>query len=190
MVEKVRITDSLAHETGSLKKNLLDVINVRSEYFTKTSEISPKLVKNIKEALKNPTKIENLEPNIKGALSQFGEILNNMENSNADEYQLMIEIEGLDFPLKHHKSALHAIKQDEEIIKNVQNVAKNLSKSTSFFANDDTTKQLITHSLTSFEEAYDKFKNHSKNTMNLLERLSKELEVEHKKARDKYKNIL
>ena len=179
----LRKSDSLAHATGSFKHNLDDLSLNWSENVDVLEELGPKIIGGINEAANSKKGNEDIKNLVKTYLTDFGKILNAMEKTNADMIDLMIEMEGLDFPLKNPKRILKLCEKEENNNKFLQNIVKNLSKTFSFVDAVKTDKELLMNSLQSFETAFSEFQEIADLGINLTANLKEELEKEHVKAK-------
>ena len=94
---ELRKSDSLAYATGSFKQNLGE-INLRwNEHIVKLGDLGPQIIGGINESIKG-SKNEEIAIVVKSSLSEFLQILTRMDETNAEMVDLMIDMEGLDFP--------------------------------------------------------------------------------------------
>jgi hypothetical protein len=189
MNEKYRRTDSLAYATGSFKNNLEDVIQRWTDIVLSIVDLCPKVMEDIKNIIKNRTDVSSKKTEIMSDLTSIGKLLGELEATNAENYDLMIEMDGLDFPLKGPKKMMTICKDEEEDIGSLQNILQNLSKTMTFIEKGNTEEELLLNSLNSFEEAFNKFQELANSAIQLFSTIAEELEREHKKAR-KYLGIV
>jgi hypothetical protein len=179
---ELRKSDSLAQATGSFKQNL-EEINLRwNEHIVKLGDLGPQIIEGINESIE-VSKNEEIVVVVKSSLSEFVQVLNGMDKTNADIVDLMIEMEGLDFPLKAPKRILILCEKEEDSSKMIQNIVRNLSKTYNFFDKAKTDKGLLLNSLNSFEIAFADLQEITKQGLELTAFLETELEKEHKKAK-------
>jgi hypothetical protein len=123
-------------------------------------------------------------------LTNLGKQLTELESTNAEIYGLMIEMDGLDFPLKGPKKMMKISKQEEEEIGFLQTILRNLSKTMTFIEKEgNTEEELLMNSLKSFEDAFNQYQELTNQAIELFSFIAEELEKEHKKAR-KYLGIV
>jgi hypothetical protein len=190
MNEKYRRTDSLAYATGSFKNNLEEVIQRWSDIVISIADIGPKLIEDIKNMIKNKSDISSKKTETMTDLSSLGKLLSELEDVNANNYDLMIEMDGLDFPLKGPKKMMAICKREEEEIGLLQTILRNLSKTMTFIDKEsDTEEELLLNSLKSFEDAFNQFQELCNEGIQLFSQIAEELDKEHKKAR-KYLGIV
>ncbi|NPD88651.1 MAG: hypothetical protein HGN29_07995 [Asgard group archaeon] len=189
MSEKYRRTDSLAYATGSFKNNLEDIIQRWSDIVISVVDVCPKIIEDIKNIMKNRTSVSSKKTEIMSDLTNLGKILSELEKINAENYGLMIEMDGLDFPLKGPKKMMQLCKDEEEEIGFLQTILRNLSKTMTFIEKGDTEEELLMNSLKSFEDAFNQFQELTNKAIQLFSNIAEELEKEHKKAR-KYLGIV
>jgi len=179
---ELRKSDSLAHATGFLKRNLKEV-NLRwNEHIVKLGSLGPLIIEGINESIEIG-KNEEVATRVTSSLSEFSQVLNNMDKTNADMVDLMIDMEGLDFPLKTPKKILNLCEKEEDNSKMLQNIIRNLSKTYNFLDNVKTDKGLLLNSLSSFETAFSELQGIIKQSLELTALLETELEKEHSKAK-------
>ena len=179
---ELRKSDSLAHATGSFKQNLGE-INLRwNEHIVKLGNLGPQIIGGINESI-NVSKSEKTATVVKSSLSEFLQILTTMDKTNADMVDLMIDMEGLDFPLTTPNKILKHCEKEENNSKNLQNILRNLSKTYNFLGKVKTDKGLLLNSLNSFEVAFSDLQETIKQGLDLTAFLEKELEKEHRKAK-------
>ena len=189
MNEKYRRSDSLAYATGSFKSNLEDIIQRWTDIVLNIVDLCPKLIEDIKNIIKNRTNVNSKKNEIMSDLTNLGKLLSELENANAENYSLMIEMDGLDFPLKGPKKMMPICKDEEEDIGILQNILQNLSKTMTFIDKGNSEGELLLNSLNSFEEAFNNFQELVNTAIQLFSKIAEELEREHKKAR-KYLGIV
>ena len=190
MNEKYRRTDSLAYATGSFKNNLEEIIQRWSDIVISIADLGPKLIEDIKNMVKDKSRISSKKSETMTDLTNLGKLLNDLDSANANNYDLMIEMDGLDFPLKGPKEMMSICKQEEEEIGFLQTILKNLSKTMTFIEKGgDTEEELLMNSLKSFEDAFNQFQELCNDGIQLFSKIAEELEKEHKKAR-KYLGIV
>ena len=189
MSEKYRRTDSLAYATGSFKNNLEDIIQRWSDIVIGIVDVSPKLIEDIKNILKNRTDVSSKKTEIMSDLTNLGKLLADLEKVNEENYGLMIEMGGLDFPLKGPKKMIGFCKDEEEEIGFLQTILRNLSKTMTFIDKGDKEKELLMNSLKSYEDAFNQFQELTNKAIELFSYTAEELDKEHKKAR-KYLGIV
>ncbi|MCG3226041.1 MAG: hypothetical protein H7645_03920 [Candidatus Heimdallarchaeota archaeon] len=189
MNEKYRRTDSLAYATGSFKNNLEDIIQRWSDIVISIVDVSPKLIEDIKNIVKNRTNASSKKTQIMSVLTNLGKLLADLEKVNAENYSLMIEMGGLDFPLKGPKKMITVCKDEEEEIGFLQTILRNLSKTMTFIEKGDTEEELLMNSLKSYEDAFNQFQELTDKAIQLFSYTAEELDKEHKKAR-KYLGIV
>ena len=179
---ELRKSDSLAHATGSFKQNLEET-NLRwNEHIVKLGDLGPQIIGGINDSIK-VRKTEEIATVVKSSLSEFLQVLNNMDKTNADMVDLMIDIEGLDFPLTTPKKILKLCEKEENNSKMLQNIIRNLSKTYNFLDKVKTDKGLLENSLNSFETAFSDLQKIIKQSIDLIALLETELEKEHRKAK-------
>jgi hypothetical protein len=150
---ELRKSDSLAYATGSFKQNLEEV-NLRwNEHIVKLGNLGPQIIGGINESIEI-SKNEEVAARVTSSLSEFSQVLNSMDKTNADMVDLMIEMEGLDFPLKTPKKILNLCEKEENNAKMLHNIIRNLSKTYNFFDKVKKDKGLLLNSLNSFETAF------------------------------------
>jgi hypothetical protein len=189
MENEYRRTDSLAYATGSFQENLDEVSNKWSNNTKTIVDIGPKVIHDIRKVVKEKVDVAKQKKTILSNLSALGSLFNELEGINAEMFDLMTEMEGLDFPLKTPKQILSFCKKEEEAAELLQTITKNLSKTITFIENGDTEEELIENSLSSFETAFIDFQEKTLIRDELTSALKVELEKEHKKAR-KYLGIV
>ena len=183
MHKNVRKSDSLAHETGTLRENLDEMNTLWNTDVSEILEIMPQVIVLIKEIISSKGKTGEKKEQVMSKLSKLGELYNNMERIDALMYDLLIEIDGLDFPLKNPKKLMKLSKEDTETIKLLQTFAKNISKTITFVGSSNLEVELLESSLKSFESSYNDYTNVVEKSRELLKDLQTELDNEHMKAR-------
>ncbi len=179
---ELRKSDSLAHATGSFKQNLKEV-NLRwNEHIVKLGNLGPQIIGGINESIKR-SKNEKVATIVTSSLSEFSQVLNSMDKTNAEMVDLMIDIEGLDFPLKTPKKILNLCEKEEDNLKMLHNIIRNLSKTYNFFDKVKKDKGLLLNSLNSFETAFSDLQEIIKQSLDLTALLVAELDKEHSKAK-------
>ncbi len=179
---ELRKSDSLAHATGSFKENLKEV-NLRwNEHIVKLGNLGPQIIGGINESIK-VSKNEEVATRVTSSLSEFSQVLNSMDKINADIVDLMIDMEGLDFPLNTPKKILNLCEKEEDNSKMLQNIIRNLSKTYNFLDKVKTDKGLLLNSLNSFETAFSDLQAIIEQSLNLTTSLADELDKEHSKAK-------
>ena len=179
---ELRKSDSLAYATGSFKQNLGE-INLRwNEHIVKLGDLGPQIIGGINESIE-VSKNEEIATVVKSSLSEFLQILTKMDKTNADMVDLMIDMEGLDFPLTTPKKILKLCEKEENNSKMLQNIIRNLSKTYNFLGKVKTDEGLLLNSLDSFERAFSDLKGIIEQSLDLTDFLETELEKEHSKAK-------
>lgn len=185
----VRKTDTLAHATGSFMRNLKEI---RKKWTDKSQQIVDD-VKKIHTSFKlsnvKQEEFTELKKDMLLTLQNLGKTLNVMEETMAERYTLMVEIDGLDFPLKTPKKMMNISRKEEDVILQLKNVVQNISKTLSFVENDQTSMGLFENSLNSLETSYEDYVSVNKKTSTLLDTLDDELYKEHKKAQKTLKYV-
>ncbi|TET79450.1 MAG: hypothetical protein E3J43_03420 [Candidatus Heimdallarchaeota archaeon] len=183
MNKNLRKSDTLAHTTGSFINILKDVNNVWDEKTQKIISLSPDVFRDVKEVIsskgKNVTKKEEIIAN----LTTLCTLYNEMEQVSAERIDLMIEMEGLDFPIKTPKKLLDLSKRDVEMNKLLKTIAHNISKTMTFIDQNITDVELLENSLKSFESTFTDYNEIIDISRFLTANLEKELEKEFQKAR-------
>lgn len=179
---ELRKSDTLAHATGSFKQSLEEIHLRWNEHIVKLGDLGPQIVRGVNESIE-VSKSEEIATLVKSSLSEFSQILDRMDKTNADMVDLMIEIEGLDFPLKTPNKILKLCEKEENNSKKLQNIIRNLSKTYNFLGKVETDKGLLLNSLTSFETAFSDLQAIIEQGLNLTASLGTELEKEHSKAK-------
>ncbi len=185
----VRKTDSLAHATGSFMHNLKEI---RKKWTDKSQQIVDDVEKihtSFKQSNENQEEFADLKEDVLLTLQNLGKTLNVMEEIIAGIYTLMVEIDGLDFPLKTPKKMMNISKKEEDVIALLKNVAQNISKTLSFVQNDQTSLGLFENSLNSLKTSYEDYVRVRKQTSTLLDTLDDELDKEHKRAQKTLKYV-
>jgi len=180
MSEKYRRTDSLAFATGAFQANLEEISKRWKNNTLQINDICPRVIQNIKESKVN-TKTG--KDKIMGYLSFLGTLFQDLEGITAEKYDLMIEMGGLDFPLKGPTKMMNQCEKEEESTELLQTIVQNLSKTVSFIEKGETEEELLANSLNSFETAYNDFNELVALGNQLTSYIKDELEKEHKKAR-------
>ncbi|MBY9001009.1 MAG: hypothetical protein KGD64_08855 [Candidatus Heimdallarchaeota archaeon] len=179
---ELRKSDSLAAATGSFKQNLEEV-NLRwNKHIVKLGDLGPQIIGGINESISKKNSDENKNI-VKSSLAEFGKALGDMEKTNADMVDLMIEMEGLDFPLKSPKKILELCEEEENYYKRLQSIVSNLSKTFSFLDSEKTDRGLLINSLKSFEATFLDLQSMINRGLELTSYLEKELDKEHMKAK-------
>ncbi|MHA1303391.1 MAG: hypothetical protein ACTSQE_00875 [Candidatus Heimdallarchaeaceae archaeon] len=182
MKNKIRKTDSLAYATGTFL-NSLELFQERwNEATSQIKKEGPIIIEKINRAISSPEKSD-LKNGIIKSLSSLGSLFTTFEKIYADQYVLMTEIDGLEFPIKTAQELLEQCKVEEAKAAIVRNVVQNLSKTISFYNAGNSDLELIKSSLKSFEEEFSEYKNLIEKSEKLLKKLSKELNDEHDKAK-------
>lgn len=189
MHKNVRRSDSLAHEIESFIENLEEMNKLWDTDISEILEISPKVVDLIKEIKASKDQTGNKKEMVKTDLTKLGELFNNMERIDALMYDLLIEIEGLEFPLKSTRKLMELNKEEEENNKLLQTFAQNISKTITFVGDKSVDSELLSSSLNSFENAYNDYCKIVERSRELISNLRLELDKELKKAR-KYGDIV
>ncbi len=189
MHKNVRKSDSLAHATGSFMESLEEMNSLWNTDISEILEISPNVISLIKEVITSKGKTISEKENIMKELTKLGELFNNMERIDGLKYDLLIEIDGLDFPLKTTRLLIKQNKDEEQTTKLLQTFAQNLSKTMTFVESSKTDAELLESSLKSFESTYDEYYKIVTSGKELLKNLHEELEKEQQKAR-KYGDVV
>jgi hypothetical protein len=189
MHKNVRKSDSLAHATGSFMESIDEMSSLWNTDISEILEISPNIMGLIRNIISSKNKVEEKKKTIMEELTKLGELFNNMERINALMYDLLIEIDGLDFPLKMPRKLMKLSKEEEETTKLLQTFAQNLSKTMTFVGSGNIEEELLESSLKSYEAAYNDYNSIVENSREMLKELQSELDKEHKKAR-KYGDIV
>ena len=184
-----RKTDSLAYATGSFKTILEDVNHRWNDNTTKIIELGKQVNIDVSNALVSDNGPSTKKDTILSSLSSLGKLFSEMEIINKERIDLMIEMEGLDFPLKTPRRILKLCKEEKQTIDLMENFASNLSKTVLFIDNGNTEEELVSNSLNSFETAFNDFEELVDTGNQYNTRLNEELDKEHKKAR-KYLGIV
>lgn len=189
MHKNVRRSDSLAHATGSFIESLEEMNSLWNTDVSEILEISPNVIVLIKEIISKKDKVGEKKKTIMNELTKLGELFNNMERIDALMYDLLIEIDGLDFPLKTPRKLMKLSKEEEETTKLLQTFAQNLSKTMTFVGSGKMEEELLESSLQSYESAYSDYSSIVERSREMLMDLQAELDKEHKKAR-KYGDLV
>jgi len=185
----IRKSDSLAHETGYFKNSVDELKKEWMQYTNQLIDYGPEII-NLSRALSQTNeKIDENKKKLTEMLSNFARILEQLEQRHSEHYQLLTEIDGLDFPLKSPEKMLKILEKDQDLIKNMKNVIKNLNKTISFYGNDTTDKELLSNSIKSFEEAFNEYSGLCKEYNKTLQSLAEELKKEHDRAK-KYNDFV
>ena len=179
---ELRKSDSLAHATGSFKQNLKEINSRWNEHIVKLGDLGPQIIGGINESINTKSNEENRNI-VKSSLTEFGKVLIDMETTNANMVDLMIEMEGLDFPLKSPKKILNLCEAEESNSKLLQQIISNLSKTFSFVDSVKADKELLINSLKSFEMTFADLQSIIEQGLDLTAYLDSELTKEHKKAK-------
>ena len=185
----VRKTDSLAHATGSCIGNLKEIRKKGTDESQQIVDDVKKILRSFKQSNENQEEFAEIKEEVLLTLQNLGKTLNSMEETIAGTYTLMVEIDGLDFPLKTPKKMMNISKKEEDVIALLKNVAQNISKTLSFVQNDQTSLGLFENSLNSLETSYEDYVRVIKQTSTLLDALDDELDKEHKKAKKTLKYV-
>ncbi|MHA2358094.1 MAG: hypothetical protein ACXABK_04945 [Candidatus Heimdallarchaeaceae archaeon] len=180
MSEEYRRTDSLAYATGAFQANLEEIYKRWKNNTLQINDICPRVIKGIKNSKVNT---KDGKDKILGYLSFLGTLFQDLEGITADKYDLMIEMGGLDFPLKGPTKMMKQCEKEEESTELLKTIIHNLSKTISFIEAGDTEEGLLSNSLNSFESAYKDFNELVTLGNQLSDYIKEELEKEHKKAR-------
>ncbi|MCG3216359.1 MAG: hypothetical protein KAS63_06545 [Candidatus Heimdallarchaeota archaeon] len=184
-----RKTDSLAYATGSFK-TILEEVNLRwTDNTSKIIELGKQVDFEISKALQKRQDTKQLKQEIISNLSNLGKLYSSIDEINKEKIDLMIEMEGLDFPLKTPRKILKQCKEEKKIADLLENFTSNLSKTVTFIENGITEEELIENSLNSFITTFNEFKEIVDLGSQLNSHLEEELDKEHKKAR-KYLGIV
>ncbi|MCE7743252.1 MAG: hypothetical protein GOP50_12450 [Candidatus Heimdallarchaeota archaeon] len=189
MHKNVRKSDSLAHATGSFMESLEEMNSLWNTDISEILEISPSVIGLIKKIISSKDKTGVKKKEIMGELTKLGELFNNMERIDALMYDLLIEIDGLDFPLKTTRKLMKLNKEEVETTKLLQTFAQNLSKTMAFVESGNLEEELLTSSLKSYKTAYNDYNSIVKKSRELLKNLHLELDKEQQKAR-KYGDLV
>jgi len=187
--KNLRKSDTLAHTTGSFISILKDVNNVWDEKTQNIISLSPEVFRDVKEVISSKGKIVTKKEEIIANLATLCTLYNEMEHVSAERIDLMIEMEGLDFPIKTPKKLLDLCKRDLETNKLLKTIAHNISKTMTFIEKNVTYVELLENSLKSFESAFTDYNEIIDISRFLTADLEKELETEFRKAR-KYGDIV
>jgi len=187
--KNLRKSDTLAHTTGSFINILKDVNNVWDEKIQKIISLSPDVFRDVNEVISSKGKTVTKKEEIIANLATLCTLYNEMEHVSAERIDLMIEMEGLDFPIKTPKKLLNLCKRDVETNKLLKTIAHNISKTMTFIDQNITYVELLESSLKSFESAFTEYNEIIDISRFLTANLEKELEKEFKKAR-KYGDIV
>ena len=161
----------------------LEEVNFRwNEHIVKLGNLGPQIIGGINESMKIG-KNEEVAAIVTASLSEFSQVLNSMDKTNADMVDLMIDMEGLDFPLKMPKKILNLCEKEENNAKTLHNIIRNLSKTYNFLDKIKTDKGLLLNSLNSFETAFSNLQQIIEQSYDLTALLVTELEEEHSKAK-------
>jgi len=184
-----RKTDSLAYATGSFK-TILEDVNLRwGDKTNKIIELGKQVNIDVSKALDSKKDSLSQKDDILSKLSSLGKLFSLMEIINKERMDLMIEMEGLDFPLKTLRKILILCKEEKQAMEMLENFASNLGKTVLFIENGKTEEELVSTSLNSFETAFNDFEELVNNGIQFNSHLNDELDKEHKKAR-KYLGIV
>ena len=102
----VRKTDSLAHATGSFIGNLKEIRKKWTDESQQIVDDVKKILRSFKQSNENQEEFAEIKEEVLLTLQNLGKTLNNMEEIIAGTYTLMVEIDGLDFPLKTPKKMI------------------------------------------------------------------------------------
>ena len=182
MHKEQRKSDSLAHAIGSFMESLDEMDSLWNTDISEILEISPNVISLIKRVITSKGRTISDKENIMEELTKLGELFNNMERIDGLMYDLLIEIDGLDFPLKTPRLLMRQNKDEEQTTKLLQTFAQNLSKTMIFIESSKVDVELLESSLNSFESAYDDYYKIVKSGEELLKNLHEELEKEQQKA--------
>lgn len=182
MNKNLRKTDTLAHTTGSFINSLKDVNGTWDEKTQEILSLTPEVIRDVNEVISSKGKTISKKDTIITNLSTLGMLYNELELINGERVDLLIEMEGLDFPIKTPKKLLDLCKREVETNKLLKTIAHNISKTMAFVDQSITDMELLINSSSSFEststeynEIIDVGRFHTAN-------LEKELDKEFKKA--------
>ncbi|MHA1197928.1 MAG: hypothetical protein ACTSQF_01030 [Candidatus Heimdallarchaeaceae archaeon] len=189
MHKNVRKSDSLAHATGSFMESIEEMNSLWNTDISEILEISPSVIVLIKEIISSKDKTGAQKEKIMKELTKLGALFNNMERIDALMYDLLIEIDGLDFPLKSTRQLMKLNKEEVETAKLLQTFAQNLSKTMAFIETGNLEEELLTSSLKSYETAHNDYHTIVEKSRETMKNLQLELGEEQQKAR-KYGDIV
>ncbi len=189
MHKNVRKSDSLAHATGSFMESLEEMNSLWNTDISEILEINPTVIGLIKEIVSSKNKTGDKKEKIMNELTKLGELFNNMERIDALLYDLLIEVDGLDFPLKSTRKLMKLNKEEVETTKLLQTFAQNLSKTMTFAGSGSMEVELLSSSLKSYESAHNDYYNIVTESRELMKQLQLELNKEQQKAR-KYGDLI
>ena len=189
MHKNIRKSDSLAHATVTFMESLKEMETLWNNDISDILKISPDVIALIKEIISSKGKSGFNKEKIMNMLTKLGELFNNMERINALMNDLLIEVDGLDFPLKTPRVLMKLNNEEEDLTQVIQNVVQNISKTMTFFESSKMDLELLESSLKSFETTYNEYSELITNYRELMNKLHIELDKEHKKAR-KYGDIV
>ena len=182
MNKNLRKTDTLAHSTGSFINSLKDVNNTWDEKTQEIISLGPDVIRDVNEVISSKGKEITKKDEIITNLSALGNLYNELEQVNAERVDLMIEIEGLDFPIKTPKKLLNLCKRETDTNKLLKTIAHNLSKTMTFIDQSISDIGLLITSSKSFESAFTEYGEIIDISRFLTANLEKELDKEFKKA--------
>jgi hypothetical protein len=180
--KNLRKTDTLAHSTGSFINSLKDVNTTWDEKTQEIISLSPEVIKDVKEVISSKGKEATKKDEIITNLSTLGTLCNELELVNAERVDLMIEMEGLDFPIKTPQKLLNLCKREDETNKLLKTIAHNISKTMAFIDQSVTDMELLETSWKSFESAFTEYNEIIDISRFLTANLEQELDKEFKKA--------
>ncbi|MHA1115267.1 MAG: hypothetical protein ACTSRR_03795 [Candidatus Heimdallarchaeaceae archaeon] len=183
MKNKIRRTDSLAYATGSIIESFQTYYEKWNDTVSKLENLGPIIIEKINKALKEKNSLNKLKNGVVKHLSSLGSLFSMLDEIYADGHVLMMEIDGLDFPVKTAQEIIKHNKKEQFKTETIRTVVKNLSKTIIFFNENGGDTQLIQSSLSSFNEEFKEYKKIISKTRKLLEKLNNELNENHNKAK-------
>ena len=179
---RIRKSDSLAYSTEFFRNSLEQMNKKWNQFADQVCKICPDTISHLTQLIESKVDVSKVKDLILKDLTELGRVLNSLEKINADRYNLLIEIEGLDFPPKSTKKLLSLSKEENVALSMLENFSSNLSKTVTFIDNEKSNYGLLRNSLQSFENSYKNYEELIILTNQFNFKLLEELEKEFNKA--------